>query len=78
MATIHSVRSRPLGTSERYVLRRMHAASGVWYPGCGWRWESKPLTQQILRSLALKGLVTEAAADGYTLTAEGTATADAL
>jgi hypothetical protein len=63
---------RPIGAIQRHVLWSMisYGRPGVWFPGCGWYFETKSRTMRIMESLRLKGLV-EFTGSQYVITEAG-------
>lgn len=45
-----------LGPRQLSVLNRLRK-EGVWYPGCGWVWDSARKTQDVLETLVRLGHV---------------------
>lgn len=66
-----------LGVNQDGVLRALGSRNGgVWFPGCGWAWNTVSQTRRILDSLVLRGLVVLEKLYGreqYRITEEGLA-----
>lgn len=50
---------RPLGETQKDVLRSLRNHRGFWYEGCGWLWNTISGTTKIMESLYKRGLVSK-------------------
>ena len=49
---------QPLGDTQKKVLESLRE-HGVWYEGCGWRWDTWSNTARIMDRLVQRGLATK-------------------
>ncbi len=59
------MREKPVGSAEKSVLGWLDLNAGQWTERDGTVWESKFWTVRVLKSLVIKGLVTEVVEDAH-------------